>query len=136
MGKITVVALLVVAFAVLGAACGNEKTRTATPETVVGSAPADTGPVDTGATDGGAVEGDPAAGAEVFAAAGCGSCHALADAGASGAVGPDLDASQPDYALVVDRVTNGAGAMPAFSGQLSEDDIKNVAAYVVQATSG
>jgi mono/diheme cytochrome c family protein len=29
-------------------------------------------------------------------------------------------------------VTNGKGAMPAYSGQLSEDDIKNVAAYVSQ----
>jgi len=136
MGKLTLVALAVVAFAVLGAACGNEKDRTATPETVIGSAPADTGAADTGATDGGAAEGDPAAGKEIFSTAGCGSCHVLADAGASGAVGPDLDAAKPAYDLVVDRVTNGLGAMPAFSGQLSEDDIKNVAAYVVQATSG
>lgn len=103
---------------------------------MIGSAPADTGAADTGATDGGAAEGDPAAGKEIFSTAGCGSCHVLADAGASGAVGPDLDAAKPAYDLVVDRVTNGLGAMPAFSGQLSEDDIKNVAAYVVQATSG
>jgi mono/diheme cytochrome c family protein len=37
---------------------------------------------------------------------------------------------------VVDRVTNGSGAMPAFEGQLSEQQINDVAAYVVQATSG
>ena len=30
------------------------------------------------------------------------------------------------------QVTNGGGGMPAYSGQLSEDDIKNVAAYVSQ----
>jgi mono/diheme cytochrome c family protein len=81
--------------------------------------------------------GDPAAGKEVFlGAGGCGSCHTLADAGTSGAVGPNLDDSQPDYELVVERVTNGAGAMPAFEGVLSEQQIQDVAAYVVQATSG
>ena len=45
----------------------------------------------------------------VFAANGCAGCHALEAAGASGAVGPNLDESQPDLALVVERVTNGAG---------------------------
>ena len=32
--------------------------------------------------------------------------------------------------LVVERVTNGAGAMPSFKGQLSEKQIADVAAYV------
>jgi mono/diheme cytochrome c family protein len=32
----------------------------------------------------------------------------------------------------MEYVTNGKGAMPAYAGQLSEDDIKNVAAYVSQ----
>jgi mono/diheme cytochrome c family protein len=81
--------------------------------------------------------GDPAAGKEVFVnVAGCGACHALADAGTSGAVGPNLDDSQPSYDLVIDRVTNGRGAMPSFGGSLSEEQIQDVAAYVVQATSG
>lgn len=77
--------------------------------------------------------GDAAAGKEVFASAGCGSCHALADAGASGAVGPSLDASKPSAELVVDRVTNGKGAMPSFSEELSEAQIADVAAYVASA---
>ena len=81
-------------------------------------------------------EGDAAAGEEVFAANGCASCHTLAAAGASGAVGPNLDESQPDYELAVDRVTNGAGAMPAYGDQLSEEQIQDVAAYVVASTSG
>jgi len=81
-------------------------------------------------------EGDAAAGEAVFAEAGCGGCHALEAAGASGAVGPNLDESQPDYDLVVDRVTNGAGAMPAFADQLDETEIQNVAAYVVESTQG
>jgi mono/diheme cytochrome c family protein len=73
---------------------------------------------------------DTGAGKAVFASAGCGSCHALADADAAGAVGPDLDSSMPSVELVVDRVTNGQGAMPAFADQLSEAEIAAVADYV------
>jgi sulfite dehydrogenase len=72
----------------------------------------------------------------VFAAQACGSCHTLADAGAAGTIGPNLDESKPPYDLVVDRVTNGSGAMPSFADQLSEQQIQDVAAYVVEATSG
>ena len=75
-------------------------------------------------------EGDAAAGKAVFDSAGCASCHALADAGAEGNVGPNLDETKPDAALVVDRVTNGSGAMPSFADQLSEEQIADVAAYV------
>jgi cytochrome c553 len=80
--------------------------------------------------------GDAAAGEKVFASAGCGSCHTLAAAGASGAVGPNLDETKPDAELVVDRVTHGSGAMPPFAGQLSDKEIQDVAAYVVQSTHG
>ena len=80
--------------------------------------------------------GNAAAGERVFAEAGCGGCHVLADAGSTGDVGPNLDEAKPGYELVVDRVTNGKGAMPPFSGQLSEKEIENVAAYVVRATGG
>jgi mono/diheme cytochrome c family protein len=79
-------------------------------------------------------EGDAAAGEEVFAANGCGSCHTLEEAGASGSIGPNLDESQPSFELAVDRVTNGAGAMPAFGDSLSEEQIRDVAAYVVEST--
>jgi mono/diheme cytochrome c family protein len=34
----------------------------------------------------------------------------------------------------VNRVTNGRGAMPAFSDRLSEQEITDVAAYVAQAS--
>jgi len=78
--------------------------------------------------------GDAEAGEAVFASAGCGGCHALEAAGSTGAVGPNLDDAQPDLALVVDRVTHGAGAMPAFDGQLDEKQIEDVAAYVVAST--
>lgn len=85
-----------------------------------------------GETTAAAAEGDAAAGATVFATAGCTGCHTLAAAGSNGNVGPNLDEVKPDYATVMQFVTNGQGAMPSFSGKLSEDDIKNVAAYVSQ----
>jgi mono/diheme cytochrome c family protein len=75
-------------------------------------------------------QGDAAAGKQVFETAGCANCHTLADAGASGSVGPNLDDAKPSYDLVVERVTNGKGVMPSFSGNLSEQQIMDVAAYV------
>ncbi len=78
-------------------------------------------------------EGDASAGKAVFESAGCGSCHTLADAGATASVGPDLDEAMPSTDLVVERVTNGMGAMPSFSDQLSLEEITDVAAYVSSA---
>jgi mono/diheme cytochrome c family protein len=75
-----------------------------------------------------------AAGAKVFAAAGCGGCHTLAAAKSKGQTGPDLDARKPSYDAAVRQVTNGGGGMPSFSGRLSTREIKEVAAYVASAT--
>jgi mono/diheme cytochrome c family protein len=69
-------------------------------------------------------------GSEIFTQAGCGSCHTLAAAGSSGTVGPNLDETKPPKELVVDRVTNGQGAMPAFKDRLSEEQIQAVADFV------
>jgi mono/diheme cytochrome c family protein len=77
-----------------------------------------------------AAAGDPAAGKQVFASAGCASCHTLQDAGAQGTVGPNLDEAKPSRDLVVERVTNGKPPMPAFKGTLSDEQIQDVAAYV------
>ncbi len=74
--------------------------------------------------------GDPARGRAVFASAGCAACHTLAAAGATGRVGPDLDAVRPSAALVAERVTNGKGAMPSFRSRLTAAQIADVAAYV------
>jgi mono/diheme cytochrome c family protein len=93
-------------------------------------------PATTGESGGGRPEGDAAAGEAVFASAGCGGCHTLEAAGSSGQVGPNLDEAKPDAALVVERVTNGMGAMPSFSGDLDAKQIQDVAAYVVDATQG
>ena len=81
-------------------------------------------------------QGDAEAGKAVFAEAGCGSCHTLAAAGATGNIGPNFDDLHPDHDLVVTTVTNGKGAMPPFKGQLSEEQIQNVAAYVSSAAGG
>ena len=74
--------------------------------------------------------GDAEAGAAVFESAGCGGCHTLEAAGTSGTVGPNLDDTKPEASLVVERVTNGKGAMPSFKGRLSEEQIEAVADYV------
>jgi mono/diheme cytochrome c family protein len=94
--------------------------------------PAATTPAETttGETPQAGADADVVAGKEVFATAGCVSCHTLADAGATGTVGPNLDQAKPPSALVMMRVTNGKGVMPSFKGQLTEQQIKDVAAYV------
>jgi mono/diheme cytochrome c family protein len=75
-------------------------------------------------------------GHDLFDNYGCGSCHSLAAAGATGHVGPAFDGDNNlSQAFVVGRITNGQGAMPSFSGQMSTDDIDAVAAYVVHAAA-
>ena len=70
-------------------------------------------------------------GRDLFANYGCGGCHSLADAGATGHVGPAFDGdANLTQAFVVDRVTNGQGPMPAFGGQMSPEEIDAVATYV------
>jgi mono/diheme cytochrome c family protein len=77
----------------------------------------------------GATTEKPTDGKEIFTST-CGSCHTLADAGTSGTVGPNLDDAKPPKDLVVDRVTNGKGAMPSFKGTLDPQQIEAVADYV------
>src|SRR5437762_7633293 len=72
----------------------------------------------------------PAAGATVFRSAGCGSCHTLKAAGASGVIGPNLDSVRPGYEQVRAKVVAGGGGMPSFGSSLSETQIRDVAAFV------
>ena len=75
-------------------------------------------------------------GRTLFSDYGCGGCHSLADAGATGHVGPSFDGdANLTQGFVVNRVTNGQGAMPAFGGQLSDEEIADVAAYVTKAAA-
>jgi cytochrome c6 len=82
-------------------------------------------------TTGAPTAGDPVAGKAVFTGtAGCSGCHTLADAGATGSVGPNLDDLKPSYNAVEKQVTNGGGVMPAFKDTLTEKQIEDVSAYV------
>ncbi|MDQ4029742.1 MAG: c-type cytochrome [Actinomycetota bacterium] len=133
------VALLLLLAVLFAAGCGGGEETAPLPETVEGTVEGGEtttqAETETETQPAGGGEGDAEAGAEVFASAGCGGCHVLEAAGSSGTVGPNLDESQPDHELVVDRVTNGMGAMPSFKDQLSEQQIQDVAAYVVASTS-
>ena len=111
------------------------ETETAPAETT----PAETEPTETETAGGAGTTGeegggDAAAGEAVFASAGCGGCHTLAAAGSGGTIGPNLDDASPSHDKVVERVTEGKGAMPSFADQLSEQQIQDVAAYVSQST--
>jgi mono/diheme cytochrome c family protein len=133
MARVVAFVLLLAALVVGAVGCGGSEDASPTPETVVGDVPTEA--TDTGGGGGGGGEGDAAAGKDVYASAGCGSCHTFADAGSSGTVGPDLDQSSIDFDGAVQQVTNGGGGMPPFSGQLSEQQIADVAAYVTSARS-
>jgi mono/diheme cytochrome c family protein len=85
---------------------------------------------------GGGETGDAANGEQVFASAGCGGCHTFEAAGSAGSVGPNLDELAPSFDQVVEQVTNGGGAMPAFAGELSEQEIRDVATYVSSRATG
>jgi mono/diheme cytochrome c family protein len=72
-------------------------------------------------------------GRQLFTDNSCVQCHTLADASAQGSIGPALDGNAKlDKATVIDRITNGQGAMPSF-GWLSTEDIDLLAGYVLQA---
>jgi len=78
--------------------------------------------------------GDADLGGELFDEMGCGLCHTLAAAGAEGQIGPSFD-DNPNLSedLIISRVTSGQGAMPSFSGQLSDEEIEAIAAYLLEA---
>jgi quinohemoprotein ethanol dehydrogenase len=79
--------------------------------------------------------GNPEAGMAVFSE-NCSICHGSTGHGGNG--GPNLT-TQPKAKTesgAIEQVTNGGGGMPAFNGQLSEEEIKDVAAYVVQKIVG
>jgi sulfite dehydrogenase len=119
--------------AALLAGCGSQGVTSPAPETVVGTlATAAPAP----ATPAFKLKGDPTAGGKIFQSAGCVGCHTLKAANATGTVGPNLDQAKPDYRLATARVTLGKGAMPSFKGQLSDQEIANVASYVVKSSGG
>ena len=133
MHRLSIVAIVALALAAVLAGCGAEGVVNPAPVTVVGALPK---PTLDPATPAFKLKGDPTAGKKIFLSAGCTGCHTLADAGSTGTVGPVLDQVKPDYRRATARVTLGKGQMPSFKGQLSDQQIADVAAYVVKATGG
>lgn len=124
--KKLIVTMLFLALILVVAACGGNDE---------GSSGSDTGD-DSGSesTDdsGGesTAQGDVDNGAKVFEN-NCMSCHGKEGAGGSGPTlqGDDFAAN---YDKVVKQVKNGGGAMPAFSEQLSEQEIADVSTYITE----
>jgi mono/diheme cytochrome c family protein len=116
--------LLALLLVVAVPACGGGEDESAEPETVEGTPTTETG--------GGGGEGNAENGKSVYAEAGCGGCHTFEPAGSTGTVGPSLDDADVSFDAVVEQVTNGGGGMPAFGDRLSEEEIRDVAAFVTQ----
>jgi mono/diheme cytochrome c family protein len=87
-----------------------------------------------GATDqgggGGGGEAAPAADGKAVFTDTCGGCHTLSAAGTSGTTGPNLDDVSLDAGAIEGVVRDGKGGMPSFGGNLSDDEIAAVAAFV------
>jgi cytochrome c oxidase subunit 2 len=87
-----------------------------------------------------------AAGKQVFAANGCAACHTLADAGASGTIGPDLDKflAKRDAAFIKQSIVDPAayvekgfpnGVMPTnFKQQIKPADLNALVQYLSTVT--
>ena len=84
------------------------------------------------------------AGKQVFTANGCGSCHTLAAAGASGTVGPDLEEVLPgkSAAFIEESIVDpeaqiapgySGGIMPTtFKASLSKSELEALVAFLTQ----
>jgi cytochrome c553 len=141
---ILLVIIAAMAGAVVVAGCGGSSSSSeattseeAEPETGGGAAEEEAEPeepeeeeeAETGGAEAGGESAAVAAGKTVFTA-NCGTCHTLKEAGTSGTVGPNLDELEPEMATVEHQVETGGGGMPAFKGQLSTEEITDVATYV------
>ena len=114
--RVWIIAVVLALLVVAAAGCGGDDDDSG-------------GAATTAATTAETTEGS-ADGAAVFASAGCGTCHTFAAAGSDGTTGPNLDELMPDKETVEAQVRSGGGGMPAFEGQLSDDEIDAVATYV------
>jgi len=91
--------------------------------------------------------GNAEEGAQLFESQGCSGCHTLAAAGSTGTTGPDLDGALKGESAefiktsIVDpnkTIAKGypPNVMPQTFGDLPEDEINSLVAYLVQSTSG
>ena len=123
------------------AACGGDDdsdsaTTGATTEATTETTPTETTETETETTETETSTQEASAEGKSVFAANCASCHTLADADASGTVGPNLDDVKPNKDTVEAKVKAGGGAMPSFEGQLSAAEITAVAEYVSGAAGG
>lgn len=113
--------LLVLVVALVVSACGGSSNDDDTTKT--GTAPtASTSDAQTTADEGGAADGKSIFGNQ------CSVCHGATGGGGNG--GPPINQGKNKEGVIT-QVTNGGGGMPAFSGQLSEEEIAAVADHVV-----
>lgn len=137
--RVAATLMAVAALATGAAACGDDGDSgdAGTPPATTTAAPTTAAPATTAASSTTERTGidDPAAGKVVFTQ-NCSGCHTLADAGATGAVGPNLDDLKPDYSIVGSQVAYGGGGMPSFEGKLTSQQIGDVAAYVSSVAGG
>ena len=136
MGRPALVTSAALLVAAVLAGCGSEGVVGPVPETQVGKSTTVTFPIEPAFH----AKGNAASGKSIFLT-NCGSCHTLAAAKTTGTIGPNLDSIKPDYRTVTGQVTLGpagplSGAMPAFKGTLSTQQIADVSAYVVDSTGG
>ena len=117
--RVWIIAVVLALLVVAAAGCGGDDEDSG-------------GAATTAATTAETTEGG-ADGAAVFASAGCGTCHTLAAAGTDGTTGPNLDDLMPDEETVEAQVRSGGGGMPAFEGQLTDEEIEAVATYVSES---
>ncbi len=87
--------------------------------------------------------GDPVRGRSIFGTLGCGSCHTLAEAGAKGTIGPNLDTSLKgkdasfieqslvDPGAVVAKGYEG-NVMPSFSATLTKQQLADLVVFLTQ----
>jgi cytochrome c oxidase subunit 2 len=135
--RAAVLAVLLAALAATGlTACGGGKEVLPRPETVVGPIAQQTLP-----------KGDAAAGKPIFNQQGCNGCHTLADAGAKGTTGPDLDKALngKDEQFIRESIVNPnaevaegyqPNIMPSNYGQqLSQNQLADLVAYLAKSTS-
>jgi len=118
------------------AACGGEVTESPTPQTVVGTIQQVT-----------VGKGNATSGKAIFTAQGCGSCHTLKQAGASGTVGPNLNTAlagkTPDF--IRESIVNpNADITPGFppnvmpqdyGTKLSTQQLADLIAFITQKSS-
>jgi mono/diheme cytochrome c family protein len=119
------------------AGCSGGKTVSPQPQTVEGTVP--TTPE---------VKGDPTAGKQVFESEGCAACHTLAEAGASGSVGPNLDeglkGKTPEFiheSIVSPDAEIAPGYPPNvmpqdYDSKLSDKQLADLVAFLNQAANG